>query len=128
MTDDIDISKYMEDIKKWCKEPIRLLEYEKSIRESIKQNKEDDDFFRTSDFISDDLWKRIIDAINYDSATTVRWATKKLSILYRRSQLDEKIYVPIINVYLEKDNFEKVICKEFSQFIFNEILELCQSC
>lgn len=126
MADDMDVSKYMEDIKKWCKDAERLSKYEKSIRETIKQNKEEDDLLRTSDFISDDLWKRIIDAINYDNATTVSWATKKLGILYKKSQLCERIFVPSINVYLERYNFESVICKEFSCFIFNEILEHCQ--
>lgn len=37
--DDVDISVYIEDIKKWFKDPERLLEYEKSIQEAIKQNK-----------------------------------------------------------------------------------------
>ena len=123
----MDISKYMEDIKKWCKNPERLLKYENSIREAIKQNKEEEDLLKISDFISDDLWKRIIDAINYDNATTVRWATKKLGILYKKNQLGERIFVPSINVYLEKNNFESVICKEFSCFIFNEILKFCQT-
>jgi hypothetical protein len=128
MTDDVDISKYIEDLKKWCKDPIKLLEYENNIRETIKQNKVDDDFLRTSDLISNDLWKRTIDAINCNSETSVSWAIKKLSILYKRSQLGQKIYIPSINVYLEKDNFERVICEEFSRFILNEILELSQPC
>ena len=127
MADDVDISVYMEDIKKWCKDPERLLEYEKSIREAIKQNKKDDDSLRTSASIPDDLWKGIVDAINYDSASTVGWAIKKLSIVYERIQLGERIFLPSIDAYLEKSNFEAVICKTFSQFIFNEILELYRS-
>lgn len=124
MADDVGITEHMEDIKKWCKDPARLGEYEKSIREAIKQNEEDDFILETSNFVSDDMWKRIKVAANYDSATTVNWALKKLSILYDRTQLGERIFVPSINVYLERDNFEKVICTEISQFIFNEITEL----
>ncbi|HBF38820.1 MAG TPA: hypothetical protein DDW50_16065 [Firmicutes bacterium] len=125
--DDVDISAYMEDIKKWCKDPQRLLEYEKSIREAIEQNKKADDFLRTSAFISDDLWDRIVDAISYDSASTAGWAITKLNIIYERVQSGERIFVPSIDIYLEKSNFEAVICKTFSRVIFGEILKLYRS-
>ncbi|HEX3047585.1 MAG TPA: hypothetical protein VHY08_22730, partial [Bacillota bacterium] len=105
MADDVNISAYMEDIREWCKDPQRLSEYEKSIRDAVEQNKRDDDFLRTSAFISADLWDGIIDAISYDSASTVGWAVKKLSIVYERVQMGEKIFVQNINAYLEKSNF-----------------------
>lgn len=127
MNDDTKINEYMEDIKKWCKDPIKILEYEVIIRKSIEKGKEEDHYLRTTDSISDDFWKRIIDAIKYDSVLTVGWATKKLCILYNRSKLGEKIFIPYLNIYLQKDNFKKVICKEFSKCIYKEILELYQS-
>jgi hypothetical protein len=127
MADAVDISAYMEDIKKWCKDPQRLLKYEQSIREAIERNQKTDDFLRTSAFISDDLWDRIVDAISYDSASTAGWAIEKLNIIYERVQSGERIFVPSIDIYLDKCNFEAVICKTFSRFIFDQILELYRS-
>lgn len=113
----------MRDIVKWCKDPKQQSTYKDNFRERIKQNNETDEFLKTTDSIPDALWIEIANAIGYNSASTVRWATKKLAIIYKRTQIGETIVVPRINMTLDKQNFKEIICNQFSEFIYNEIRE-----
>jgi hypothetical protein len=113
----------MEDIKRWCKNPKQQLIYERNSREAIKQNNETDEFLKTTDTVPDALWIELANAIGYDSASTVGWATKKLAIIYKRTQLGETIFVSGINVMLDRQSFKGIICNQFSEFIYNEILK-----
>jgi len=91
--------------------------------EAIEANKKLDNYLQITDTISDELWYSFHEAITYNSATPVNWACRKLKIIYLRTQNGESIALPIKNTALNKDNFETIIKAEFSDFIFNHILE-----
>lgn len=74
--------------------------------------------------ISDSVWKKIRDAVSYDSATPVRWAVSMLKIIYVRVLADEQISVPHLGIVLTKWNFKEVVTKQFSDFIFSEVLKV----
>ena len=96
--------------------------YEKELAEGKARLEAQDQFLRTTDTIPDDLWRGIVKAILYDSATPVSWAGGRLKIIYQRTQNGESISVPAAHVVLTKDTFEPFITEYFSRFMFEYIL------
>ena len=99
------------------------MDIHKKLEEGKARNAALDRFLQTTESIPDDLWEAIDQAIGYDSATPVKWAVKRLKILYLRTENGEKIAVPAANAVLSKDTFEQVISEWFSPFIYECILE-----
>ena len=122
MDDSIDISNEMDGIKKWCSDPQKLSEYEKSIRQAKEHNSDADKFLTTADSIPESLWNQIHEAINNDCATSVAWAVNKLFIIYKRIQSDEEIQLPSLKNKLDKGNIEEIYCSEFSHSVFNDVV------
>ena len=89
----------------------------------IEDNAKLEAFLRTTKTVTDDIWNKIVDAIKYDSATTVNWAFRKLKIIYLRTQNGEEIYIPTIQKKLDKKNFQTIMIELFGEFHMNCILE-----
>ena len=96
---------------------------QKQLEEGKARNAKLDRFLQTTESIPDDLWQVFEQAIGYDSATPVKWAVKRLKVLYLRTENGESIAVPAAKAVLSKDTFEQVISEWFSPFIYECILE-----
>jgi len=82
-----------------------------------------DRFLQTTKSIPDDLWWDFDNAIGYDAAASVGWASGRLKTLYLRIENGESISVPVVNAVLNKETFEPIISEHFSPFMYRHIVE-----
>ena len=86
-------------------------EFNQKLRQKISDN-----------ILSGEDWDNICGAIGYSAATSVNWATHFMKIIYLKLLDGHKIFIPALNVALDKDNFKEFIVSRFDDFIYNKAI------